>query len=84
MLKKKNWILEFRTYINVNNESEIQEATDAIIRLIDYLPNKNIIPLCYIRYKNHLILPKPSSGVKTDEEIRNIVEQEYKRIEETE
>ena len=81
LFKKKNWILEFKTYIDVNNESELQEATDAIIRFIHYL-NKNIVPLSYIRYKNHLFLPKPSIGIKTDEEIRNIAEQEYKKIEE--
>lgn len=81
LFKKKDWILEFKTYIDVNNESEIREATDAIIRFIHFLPYKNIVPESYIRYKNQLILPKPSSGLKTDEEMKNIVEQKYKEIE---
>lgn len=79
-IKKKNWILEFKTYIEVNNYDEMKAATKAIIRFVHFLPNQQILPSCYIKYKGQLIIPKSSTVLQSDEEMEEIAVKEFEII----
>lgn len=77
---QKNWILEFKTYIEVNSYEEMIEATEMIIEFIDYMSYPQIIVESYIKYKNQFILPHNVS-LQNDDEIRQSAKTQFWNIE---
>lgn len=78
-ITKKNWILNYKTYIEVNNYKELQDATELIIKFRNYMQYPNIIVKSYIKFNEKFILPHNVSD-QTDEEIRNSSQNQYLKI----
>ena len=68
LITKENWILNYKTYIEVTNYDEMLEATELIIDFKNYMGYSNIIFLSYIKYEDDLILPH-NVYPQTDNEI---------------
>lgn len=77
---QENWILEFETYIEVNNYEEMIDATEMIIEFIDYMSYPQFIIKSYIKYKNQYILPHNVS-IQSDDEIRQSAKIQFGNIE---
>ena len=45
-----------------------------------FLPNQQILPSCYIKYKGQLIIPKSSTVLQSDEEMEEIAVKEFEII----
>lgn len=75
-----DWILKFKTYIEVNNYEEMIEATETIIDFLDYMSYPQIIVESYIKYNNQLILPHNVS-IQNDDEIRESAKVQFWSIE---
>lgn len=78
-LSRKNWILKFKTYIEVNNYEEMLNATEIIIKFRNYMKYPQIIVKSYIKYDNKLILPHNVSNQK-DDEIRESAKTQFDLI----
>lgn len=76
---KKNWILKFKTYIEVNNYEELLEATETIIKFRKYMSYPQIIVESYIKYNDNFILPHNAS-IQTDDEIRKSAKEQFLSI----
>lgn len=76
---KKGWILNYKTYIDVNNYEEMLDATELIIKFRKYTQYPNIIMESYIRFNNQTILPHNVSS-QTDDEIRESAKEQYLKI----
>lgn len=74
--KRENERLTFYTYIEVNSYEEMLEATEDIIRFIEYMGNNSITVGSYIKVGDELIIP---SG-KNNEEIRKSAKWQYEEI----
>ncbi len=79
LYRKKNWILRFKTYIEVNNYEEMLNATETIIKFRNYMNYPQIIVESYIKYDNKLILPHNVSNQK-DDEIRESARTQFDLI----
>ena len=64
---KKNWLLKYKTYIEVSNYEEMLDATEIIIKFRDYMPYPQIIVESYIKYDNNYILPHNVSIQENDQ-----------------
>ena len=76
LITKKNWRLTFYTYIEVNDYTEMLEATEDIIRLLEFIGNRNISVASYIKVGDEFIIPVG----KTNEEIRKNFKKQYEDI----
>lgn len=76
---KKDWILKFKTYIEVNNYDELLDATETIIEFRKYMPYPQIIVGSYIKYNDNFILPHNAS-IQTDDEIRKSAKEQFLSI----
>ena len=73
IITKKNWRLTFYTYIEVNNYEEMLEATEDIIRLLEFIGNRKISVASYIKVGNEFIIP----AGETNEEVRENFKMQY-------
>ena len=73
IITKKNWRLTFYTYIEVNNYEEMLEATEDIIRLLEFIGNRKIFVASYIKVGNEFIIPVG----ETNEEVRENFKMQY-------
>lgn len=73
IITKKNWRLTFYTYIEVNNYEEMLEATEDIIRLLEFIGNRKIFVASYIKVGNEFIIP----AGETNEEVRENFKMQY-------
>lgn len=76
--KTTNWLLDYNTYIEVNNYQEMIDATEAIIRFLQYM-NKNINVDTYIRFNGIGILPNSFSPA-TYNQMRENAKLQYIQI----
>ena len=75
-IRKKDWFLEYKTYIQVNSYEELLQATEAIIRFVEFTGYSQILFDSYIKVGDCWILPHNSSS-QTSEEIRNSAKVQY-------
>lgn len=68
---KRDWFLNFDTYIYADTEEEVIYATEAIIRFVEFMDKPNILANCYIQIGDRKILPNNYSG-QTAEQIREM------------
>lgn len=73
---RKNWLLEYQTYIEVNNYDEMLAATETIIRFEEYMKHPNLLVQNYIKIGNKMILPH-NVYPQTYEQIREMAKQLY-------
>lgn len=78
-MKKSDWILDYHTYIEVNNYDEMLVATEDIIRFSEYISNGNTAPTCLIKIDNKFIQPKKGCN-QTAENIRKCAIAEYNKL----
>ena len=74
--KKKDWFLNFETYIEAHTYEDMLYATEAIIRFIEYMGNRNLLVKSYIKIDDKKILPHNVSG-QTNDQIRKMVNDLY-------
>lgn len=80
LISKKDWILNYETYIEVNNYEEMLEAVEDIIRFKSSMGNySSIIISSYIKIGNQTILPNNVSP-QTNDEIRESAKKQYEEI----
>ncbi len=73
LITKKNWRLTFYTYIEVNTYEEMLEATEDINRLLEFIGNRKIPVLSYIKVGDKFIIPVG----ETNEEVRENFKKQY-------
>lgn len=76
LTKKKNWLLNYETYIEISTYEELLEATEIIIRFINYMNNPIVLVDSYIKIGNEKICPHNATRQSVDE-IRNMAKQQY-------
>jgi len=75
----REWILEYETYIEVENYNEMLEAVETIIRFKQFMGNySSIIVKSYIKIGNEMILPNNTSP-QTHDQIRKSAISQYER-----
>jgi len=76
----EGWLLNYETYIETSNYSEVMEAARIIVKYIDYFGIKvSLGNHIYIKYGDNVIIPQTGSGQSGDRIIRN-VQQGYNNI----
>ena len=73
IITKKDWHLTFYTYIEVNNYEEMLEATEDIIRFLEFIGNRKIFGGTYIKVKDKFMTPIG----ETNEEVRENFKKQY-------
>lgn len=71
----KNWQLSYYTYIEVKNYEELLEATNYIIKFIEYIENRYILLRSYIKFEDKLIIPHCITGESNEEILNNAIKQ---------
>lgn len=79
LIKEKYWILNYKTFIEVNNYEEMLSATDLIIKFLEYMNEPSALVKCYIKIDNNFILPHNVSE-QTNEQIREMAIMQYVKI----
>lgn len=76
---ERNWILEYETYIEVEDYNEMLEAVETIIRFKQFMGNySNIIIRSFIKIGDKIILPNNTSP-QTYDQIRKSAILQYER-----
>ncbi len=76
LYKKKDWILNYQMYIEVNNYKESIEAIDTIIKFKEYAGDKVYFgDNVYIKAKEHIIVPQVISLQNVDSMRKYMQEQ---------
>ena len=78
-INKKDWILNYKTYIDVNNYSEMLDAFNKIVDFINYMGDDSILIESYIRFNNELILPHNVS-IQTYDHMKEMAIRQYINI----
>lgn len=73
LIYKKNWILRYRTIIEVTNYDEMISATKIIIRFIEYMGNRNVPINSYIKIGDNLIAPQTSNDLSNEEIMKSAI-----------
>ena len=75
-INKKDWILNYKTYIDVNNYSEMLDAFEKIVEFISYMGDSYVLIDSYIRFNGELILPHNVS-IQTYEHMKAMAIRQY-------
>lgn len=73
LIFEKDWILKYRTIIEVKNYDEMISATKAIIRFIEYMGNRRVIVNSYIKVGDNLILPQNTNDLNNEEIMKSAI-----------
>lgn len=73
LITKKNLFLTFYTYIEVNSYEELLEASEDIIRFLEFIGNRKIFGGTYIKVKDKLLTPIGENN----EEVRENFKKQY-------
>lgn len=76
---KKDYFLNYYTYIEVNDYDELIAATKLIIQFREYMGRSNVIINSYIKVDNEMFLPN-NVGSQSSEEIMQNAIREYLQI----
>lgn len=80
LFSKKDWILKYETYIEVNNYAEMLDAVETIIKFKETMGHySSIIVHSYIKIGDYTILPNNASS-QTNDEIRKSAKIQYNEI----
>lgn len=80
LFSKKDWILKYETYIEVNNYTEVLDAVETIIKFKETMGHySSIIVHSYIKIGDYTILPNNASP-QTNDEIRESAKTQYNEI----